>query len=373
MESEIQKRQILVCGDKGGVGKSTIARTLAEWLATKNAGTLLFDGDDTNPTFTRYFPKAQRLLTKTTKGFEVLINNLEEKAPLQLVDLGAGTSLTLVQFAEKTDYIATCSEFAAKVTFVFALAPSADSIGLLKILSESFGASADYVICRNEANSGSWGLWEGSATRKTILKEYRGIELMIPVLDPDAYSVVDRLAAGVEELSWGKAATIPETILNYLTVQERFASILTACTDEKGVVDKTRLLELLRLSPDDPVTLIVDILISNIEVSGSIIESGTRLVSQTENIMAIQDKQSGLFMAELKAAPIKLDKLLETNSVKILTALDEIRSVAHKLKEESDSRVLEIKRFNVKSAILYFIIGFITAGGIALSWIYRNT
>jgi len=213
MESEIKKRQILVCGDKGGVGKSTIARTLAEWLATKNAGALLFDGDDTNPTFTRYFPKAQRLLSKTTKGFEVLINNLEKKESVQLVDLGAGTSLTLVQFAEKTDYIATCSEFAARVTFAFALAPSADSIGLLKILSESFRSSADYVVCRNEANSGSWELWDGSATRKTILEEYSGIELMIPALDPDAYSVVDRLATGVEELAWGNAVMIPEVPL----------------------------------------------------------------------------------------------------------------------------------------------------------------
>jgi len=213
MASEIKKRQILVCGDKGGVGKSTIARTLAEWLATKNAGTLLFDGDDTNPTFTRYLPEAQRLLTKTTKGFEVLINNLEGSTALQLVDLGAGTSLTLVQFAEKTDYLATCSEFAARVTFVFALAPSADSIGLLKLLSESFRDSADYVICRNEANTGSWTLWEGSTTRKSILEEYRGIELTIPALDPDAYSAVDRLAAGEGELTWGKVATMAEVPL----------------------------------------------------------------------------------------------------------------------------------------------------------------
>jgi len=213
MASEIKKRQILVCGDKGGVGKSTIARTLAEWLATKKVGTLLFDGDDTNPTFTRYLPEAQRLLTKTTKGFEVLINNLEGNTALSLVDLGAGTSLTLVQFAEKTDYIATCSEFAARVTFVFALAPSADSIGLLKLLSESFRSSADYIVCKNEANAGSWTLWEGSTTRKVILEEYGGVELTIPALDPDAYSAVDRLADGGQELTWEKVSSTPEVPL----------------------------------------------------------------------------------------------------------------------------------------------------------------
>jgi len=213
MESKIKKRQILVCGDKGGVGKSTIARTLAEWLKSRNAQSLLLDGDDTNPTFTRYLPNAQRLLTKTTKGFEVLINNLERAEPIQIVDLGAGTSLTLVQFAEKTDFVSTCSEFAARVTFVFALAPSADSIGLLKILSESFGPSADYVVCRNEANSGSWSLWEGSSTRKAILEGYGGTELTIPALDPDAYSAVDRLAAGETPLTWLEASRIPEVPL----------------------------------------------------------------------------------------------------------------------------------------------------------------
>jgi len=213
MASQVKKRQILVCGDKGGVGKSTIARTLAEWLATQGIEMLLFDGDDTNPTLTRYFPHSRRLLTKTTKGFEVLINSLEEKESIHLVDLGAGTSITLGQFAEKTDYIGVCLEFGTRVTFVFALAPSADSIGLLKILSETFGSAADYVICKNEANSGSWALWEGSTTRKTILEECRGVELTIPELDADAYSAVDRLANGGATLTWEEATQRPEVQL----------------------------------------------------------------------------------------------------------------------------------------------------------------
>jgi len=106
-------------------------------------------------------------------------------------------------------------------------------------------------------------------------------------------------------------------------VQERFASILTACTDERGVVDKTKLLELLRLSPEDPVTLIFDVLIANIEISKSISESGERQLAQAEKLMEREEKQAGQLLSELKSMPPKIDRLLEVSSGKIFTALDD--------------------------------------------------
>jgi len=137
-------------------------------------------------------------------------------------------------------------------------------------------------------------------------------------------------------------------------VQERFASILTACTDERGVVDKTKLLELLRLSPDDPVTLILDVLIANLEVSKSISESGERQLSQTEKIVDRQKVQAESLLSELKGMPFKIDRLLEGSSGKTLAALDEIRLVAHGLKEQSDYNILESKRISFKGNILSY-------------------
>jgi len=155
-------------------------------------------------------------------------------------------------------------------------------------------------------------------------------------------------------------------------VQERFASILTACTDERGVVDKTKLLELLRLSPEDPVTLIFDVLIANIEIAKSISESGARQLIQAEKIMDRQKVQAESLLSELKGMPSKIDRLLEVSSGKTLTALDEMRLVAQGLKEQAEHHALEARRINFKSAVLYFIMGSVCTLVVILALFYKS-
>jgi hypothetical protein len=207
---------VFVGGDKGGVGKSTVARTLLEFYQQEKVPFIAFDGDDTNPTLTRFFKTAERLSSKTPKGFEPLMNNLEEREgqegpgerPVQLVDLGAGTSIVLNQFVEQTGFFEVAKAQGAKVTFVFVLAPSADSINLLKILSEQHGRRLAYVIVRNNANPGTWDLWEGSKTRGWVLSALDGIELEIPILDAEAFAQVDR-----KGVSWREALLSKEVKL----------------------------------------------------------------------------------------------------------------------------------------------------------------
>jgi hypothetical protein len=194
------KAIILVGGDKGGVGKSTVARAIADYLAEKAVTFTGYDGDDTNPTFLRFFPEAVRIHTKSVKGFEPLINGLEAEPSHQLVDLGAGTSIVLTHFADQTGFIDLAREYGVRVIVVFVLAPSADSVGLLKTLAEQYGNRVSYVIARSNAIPGTWDLWEGSKARKRLLDELNAIEIHIPALDAEAFSLVDR-----NSLRWSAA------------------------------------------------------------------------------------------------------------------------------------------------------------------------
>lgn len=195
------KSIILVGGDKGGVGKSTVARALADFLTRKSVGFIGYDGDDTNPTFLRFFPSAVRIHTKSVKGFEALINGLEAQQTHQLVDLGAGTSIVLGHFADQTGFIELARNYSARVVLVFVLAPSEDSIGLLKILADQYGDTVNYVVARSNAIPGTWDLWDGSKTRKRLLDELAAVEINIPALDSEAFSL-----AGRNSLMWSAAA-----------------------------------------------------------------------------------------------------------------------------------------------------------------------
>jgi len=207
------RRIILVGGDKGGAGKSATARALTEYLDAHSAPHIAFDGDDVNPTFSRFYPKAERIFTRSVKGFEVLINNLESEIPCQMVDLGAGTSLVFAEFADKTDLLEELDQAGATLTFLFVLVSRVDSIGLLKLLFERYRDRIKYVIAKNESVPGNWELWNASKTREAVLGA-GGVEISIPQLDSDAFEASDRYS-----LSWEAAAQdkrLPLAIRSYL-------------------------------------------------------------------------------------------------------------------------------------------------------------
>lgn len=200
--ADTSKVTILVGGDKGGVGKSTVARAIADYLDAKGIAFTSFDGDDTNPTFLRFVEGAGRIHTKSVKGFEPLINGLESDSTHQLVDLGAGTSIVLSHFCDQTGFLDLATEYGAKILIVFVLAPSADSISLLKTLAEQYGSRVKYLIARSNSTSGTWDLWENSKARKRLLDELAAVEISIPTLDAEAFSLVDRYS-----LRWASAVT----------------------------------------------------------------------------------------------------------------------------------------------------------------------
>lgn len=200
--TEISKAIILVGGDKGGVGKSTVARAIADYFFAKGISFSGFDGDDTNPTFLRFVEGSGRIHTKSVKGFEPLINGLESDATHQLVDLGAGTSIMLSQFCDQTGFLDLAKEYGARILIVFVLAPSADSINLLKTLAEQYGDRVTYIIARSNSTSGTWDLWESSKARKRLLDELKAVEITIPMLDAESFSLVDRYS-----LRWASAVS----------------------------------------------------------------------------------------------------------------------------------------------------------------------
>jgi hypothetical protein len=220
---KIVKTIVFVGGDKGGVGKSTVARALGEFYRRDRIALVVFDGDDTNPTLSRFIKDAERLYTKAAKGFEPLINNLEGDKPIQLVDLGAGTSLALGQFADQTNFADVAEANGAKITFVFVLAPGADSINLLKLLVEQQGNRMQYVVAKNNAIPGTWDLWDGSKTKAKILGELGGIELTIPILDAETFTLIDRKGLTWTEASQAKEIPLASRSYVFRWVQKVFA------------------------------------------------------------------------------------------------------------------------------------------------------
>ena len=93
-KTEVIKRVILSMGGKGGVGKTCIMTSLAEWFDENQIPVKLLDLDIENKTrgsLTHFFGgRIPKININTPAGLDAFINHLSDGNPVILADMGAG-------------------------------------------------------------------------------------------------------------------------------------------------------------------------------------------------------------------------------------------------------------------------------------------
>lgn len=129
-----QRTVTLIHGDKGGVGKSLLATTLADFLITKNIGNrlIIVDADQRNPDVSRLFPECSKRISLTMhEGWGELYDLIElEKDADILVNLPAGIGKEMVK--ELPTFKMMLDENDIKLVVYFPLDRLPDTVNLLK-------------------------------------------------------------------------------------------------------------------------------------------------------------------------------------------------------------------------------------------------
>jgi len=89
------KRIVFSCGGKGGVGKTTVAISIADYYVTRAIPAVLFDCDTENKSrgsLSHFFPQATKLDIRSERGLDRFVDAaLAAGAPVALADLAAGS------------------------------------------------------------------------------------------------------------------------------------------------------------------------------------------------------------------------------------------------------------------------------------------
>ena len=141
-QSTPTKRLVIVHGDKGGVGKSTFARLLADYYTQHAPDWRGYDTDPTNGHLLRFYSDNTKPINiHDPASLDQLLNALETDGVAHwLVDLGAQSGDRLVQWMAETDFLSVCGEMNIAVTIAFVISPIKDSTVLLKIVSDQLGS-----------------------------------------------------------------------------------------------------------------------------------------------------------------------------------------------------------------------------------------
>jgi len=199
-----KKTIIVVTSDKGGCGKSTVSRTIADMVVRRNLPTLSFDCDKRNAQLHRYYHQAfsstfnsdlgvTRLDLSAKGGADKLINSFDsEETQIILIDLPAGGGELFEHLEKEVKLFDLLDEIECQMTMVSVLSRVKDSVMSLRTLIDYCGDRVNHVVVKN----GYWGTpekfsrFDNSKTKGLVLQK-GGIIVNFPELYDDTYDLLD--------------------------------------------------------------------------------------------------------------------------------------------------------------------------------------
>lgn len=179
---------IMIDGDKGGVGKSFVARSATHCLIAWGIKPVGVDGDPRNAHLERYYGSTlptHRPYLREPKGWDGLIDlagGTDPASPI-LIDFPGNIGDAVSQWGPKLQHAAT--RLQRPIVRLWTLDEEDDVIHLLKNSAVMFPFGPSVIAVRNGrfgANS-SFDLWEKSKTRAALL-EAGGSDVYLPRLPP---------------------------------------------------------------------------------------------------------------------------------------------------------------------------------------------
>lgn len=157
----------LIGGEKGGVGKSVVARVLAQYMIDKKTPFVGFDTDKSHSSLIRFYSDfASPMLIDSYESLDTMVELAAENPGERiLVDLAAQTHERLVKWMDESGVLEALSDHGLSLTYWHVMDSGKDSVALLKSLLDRFGSRLNYVIVLNQLRGDNFDLFEKSVEK----------------------------------------------------------------------------------------------------------------------------------------------------------------------------------------------------------------
>jgi hypothetical protein len=161
-----------VGGEKGGVGKSVMARILAQYFIDHGQPFLGFDGDRTHGALLRFYATyASALQIDDYQSLDRLVDlAVSEPARKLLVDLAAQTQLPLARWITESRLLELAPDLKLNLVYWHVMDNGFDSVELLRGFLDQFGQKIGLVLVLNQVRGERFDLLENSGQRVRALE-----------------------------------------------------------------------------------------------------------------------------------------------------------------------------------------------------------
>lgn len=229
-KAQVEKpRLILTHGEKGGVGKTTVARVVADFLNSRNASFRAFDAEGSTGQLLRFHPSETAAVdVANAASIAPVLDYVMEPGGkrLALVDLGARSGEKVKSWLYRGGALEEAEAARLGITVIYVLGGAVDSVGHLKECFAALGREVNYVIVKNFGVAGKFDVYEQSKVRKELLSA-GAREIEFPALDGSVYQSVDRSSISFAAFADGQNANAGFTERRYCRtwLRECFAAL----------------------------------------------------------------------------------------------------------------------------------------------------
>jgi hypothetical protein len=183
---------IVVGADKGGVGKTTVSRTLLDYFDANNIPTRAFDTESPRGTLKRFHPEITEIVDLTTTSDQMKIFDTLNTAGPSVTVIDARAGLMSRTLASLRDIGFLDAAKSGQITFaVFhMLGPSIASLDEIAETA-NFMQGAKYFLVKNFVNDTHFFEWDKKTYNLYFRKLQDATELSIPKLNEMAFEQVE--------------------------------------------------------------------------------------------------------------------------------------------------------------------------------------
>lgn len=164
LEASPQAHVHLIGGEKGGVGKSMVARLVAQYLIDHQIPFVGFDTDRSHGALLRFYAGyASPALIDRYEALDMIIEScVDQPGRRVLVDLAAQTHEPLARWMDESGVLDLADVSGLAIHYWHVMDNGRDSVDLLKKLLDRFGRRLNYTVVRNQLRGDDFSLLEQS-------------------------------------------------------------------------------------------------------------------------------------------------------------------------------------------------------------------
>jgi len=161
----------LIGGEKGGVGKSVMARLLAQYMIDLEIPFIGFDTDRSHGNLLRFYSGfASPTVVDNYQSLDSIIETAAENPDSRiLVDLASQTHHPLAQWIDDSGVLDLTRELGIDLCYWNVMDSGKDCVDLLDRLLDQFGSRLQYVLVLNQVRDDDFNLLEYSGVLERAL------------------------------------------------------------------------------------------------------------------------------------------------------------------------------------------------------------